>query len=77
MAKTMRNAGFKDVVPLTGGLDAWRLAGLELEALKGDLNPPRPFDDGGEMAAMCPWPVKSQQGGGALHRAELSHGDRA
>ena len=28
MAKTMRNAGFRDVVPLTGGLDAWRLAGF-------------------------------------------------
>ncbi|MGV7244962.1 DedA family protein/thiosulfate sulfurtransferase GlpE [Caballeronia sp. M23-90] len=33
MAKSLRNAGFKDVVPLTGGLDAWRLAGLELKPL--------------------------------------------
>lgn len=33
MAKTMMDRGFKDVVPLTGGLDAWRISGLGLVAL--------------------------------------------
>lgn len=33
MAKTLMDRGFKEVVPLTGGLDAWRLAGLGLIAL--------------------------------------------
>jgi membrane protein DedA with SNARE-associated domain/rhodanese-related sulfurtransferase len=76
MAKTMRNAGFKDVVPLTGGLDAWRLAGLELEALK-DLGEPRPLGEMSEIADMCPLPLKSAPDGASLHRAKLSHGDRA
>jgi membrane protein DedA with SNARE-associated domain/rhodanese-related sulfurtransferase len=74
MAKAMRNAGFKDVVPLTGGLDAWRLAGLELKPLTdfggntGDL---------GEMSAMCPWPAKAPaETGSTLHDALYSHGDR-
>jgi membrane protein DedA with SNARE-associated domain/rhodanese-related sulfurtransferase len=71
MAKAMRNAGFKDVVPLTGGLDAWRLAGLELKPLSefagaaGDL---------GEMSAMCEWPGNKQSDSGALHDALYSHG---
>jgi len=30
--------GFKDVLPLTGGLDAWRLAGFELKALNDVIN---------------------------------------
>lgn len=33
MAKKMTDAGFADVVPLLGGLDAWRDAGCEVEAL--------------------------------------------
>ncbi|MCX4164208.1 MULTISPECIES: DedA family protein/thiosulfate sulfurtransferase GlpE [Paraburkholderia] len=33
MAKQLTEAGFSDVVPLAGGLDAWRDAGCELEAI--------------------------------------------
>ncbi|CAG4915224.1 DedA family protein/thiosulfate sulfurtransferase GlpE [Paraburkholderia saeva] len=36
MAKQMTEAGFSDVVPLRGGLDAWREAGRELEPLPGE-----------------------------------------
>ena len=35
MAKQMTEAGFSDVVPLRGGLDAWRDAGRQLEPLPG------------------------------------------
>jgi membrane protein DedA with SNARE-associated domain/rhodanese-related sulfurtransferase len=74
MAKAMRNAGFKDVVPLTGGLDAWRLAGLELKPLTDFSGP---TGDLGEMSAMCPWPGKPPASvGSALHDALYSHGDR-
>ncbi|WP_321925799.1 DedA family protein/thiosulfate sulfurtransferase GlpE [Paraburkholderia guartelaensis] len=34
MAKKLAEAGFTDVVPLLGGLDAWRDAGRTLESLK-------------------------------------------
>jgi membrane protein DedA with SNARE-associated domain/rhodanese-related sulfurtransferase len=34
MAKQMSEAGFSDVVPLRGGLDAWRDAGHQLEPLE-------------------------------------------
>ncbi|WP_158940305.1 DedA family protein/thiosulfate sulfurtransferase GlpE [Burkholderia sp. S171] len=74
MAKALRNAGFKDVVPLTGGLDAWRLAGLDLKPLT-DFGGAR--EDLGEMAAMCPWPAKAPAADkGALHDAVYLHGDR-
>jgi membrane protein DedA with SNARE-associated domain/rhodanese-related sulfurtransferase len=74
MAKAMRNAGFKDVVPLTGGLDAWRLAGLELKPLTDFSGP---TGDLGEMSAMCPWPGQPASSvSSALHDALYSHGDR-
>lgn len=78
MAKALRTAGFKDVVPLTGGLDAWRIAGLELHPLT-DFGGAR--EDLGEMAAMCPWPVKApatpkSNSGNVLHDAVYLHGDR-
>ncbi|MGA7816653.1 DedA family protein/thiosulfate sulfurtransferase GlpE [Caballeronia sp.] len=78
MAKALRNAGFKDVMPLTGGLDAWRLAGLELKPLT-EFGGAR--EDLGEMAAMCPWPVKASAGSknagqNVLHDAVFLHGDR-
>ena len=38
MAKQLMELGFKDVVPLTGGLDAWRMAGLSLTALGEVIN---------------------------------------
>lgn len=84
MAKTMRNAGFRDVVPLTGGLDAWRLAGFEVATLTefGELVATTP-EEVAEMAAMCPWSVKSaastapSAGAASLHEAGLPHGDRA
>lgn len=87
MAKTMRNAGFRDVVPLTGGLDAWRLAGFHVATLTefGELAASSP-EEVAEMAAMCPWPVKSSVSGSAsaspagtasLHEAGFPHGDRA
>ncbi|WP_250514487.1 DedA family protein/thiosulfate sulfurtransferase GlpE [Caballeronia sp. INDeC2] len=82
MAKTMRNAGFRDVVPLTGGLDAWRLAGFEVATLTefGELAAATP-EEVAEMAAMCPWPVKSPAASPArpqsLHEAGFPHGDRA
>jgi hypothetical protein len=82
MAKTMRNAGFRDVVPLTGGLDAWRLAGFHVATLTefGDLAASSP-EEVAEMAAMCPWPVKSaatsSAGTASLHEAGFPHGDRA
>jgi membrane protein DedA with SNARE-associated domain/rhodanese-related sulfurtransferase len=78
MAKALRNAGFHDVMPLTGGLDAWRLAGLELKPLT-EFGGAR--EDLGEMAAMCPWPVKpsagtKNAGQNVLHDAVFLHGDR-
>ncbi|WP_374729961.1 DedA family protein/thiosulfate sulfurtransferase GlpE [Caballeronia temeraria] len=85
MAKTMRNAGFRDVVPLTGGLDAWRLAGFHVATLTefGELAASSP-EEVAEMAAMCPWPVKSAApaaaspaGSASLHEAGFPHGDRA
>ena len=82
MAKTMRNAGFRDVVPLTGGLDAWRLAGFDVATLTefGELAATTP-EEVAEMAAMCPWPVKSaaasSAGSASLHEAGYPHGDRA
>ncbi|WP_087658761.1 DedA family protein/thiosulfate sulfurtransferase GlpE [Caballeronia terrestris] len=77
MAKTLRNAGFKDVVPLTGGLDAWRLAGFEVAPLTELGDDPVMTDEVGEMAAMCPWPVKSAAGSRSLQEAGFPHGDRA
>ncbi|MDR5825492.1 DedA family protein/thiosulfate sulfurtransferase GlpE [Caballeronia sp. LZ043] len=84
MAKTMRNAGFRDVVPLTGGLDAWRLAGFEVATLTefGELVATTP-EEVAEMAAMCPWSVTSAasaatpSSASSLHEAGLPHGDRA
>ncbi|SAK98645.1 rhodanese domain-containing protein [Caballeronia calidae] len=84
MAKTMRTAGFRDVVPLTGGLDAWRLAGFDVATLTefGELSAATP-EEVAEMAAMCPWPVKSaaapaaSSGPASLHEAGFPHGDRA
>ncbi|WP_244197925.1 DedA family protein/thiosulfate sulfurtransferase GlpE [Caballeronia ptereochthonis] len=81
MAKTMRNAGFVDVVPLTGGLDAWRLAGFHVAQLTefGELAATTP-EEVAEMAAMCPWQVKSAAppaGPASMHEAGFPHGDRA
>jgi membrane protein DedA with SNARE-associated domain/rhodanese-related sulfurtransferase len=39
MAKALTDAGFKDVVPLRGGLDAWRDAGRQLEPLADEPAP--------------------------------------
>jgi membrane protein DedA with SNARE-associated domain/rhodanese-related sulfurtransferase len=39
MAKQLTEAGFKDVVPLRGGLDAWRDAGRQLESLADEAEP--------------------------------------
>jgi rhodanese-related sulfurtransferase len=77
MAKTLRNAGFRDVVPLTGGLDAWRLAGFEVSRLTEFGEDPVMTEEVGEMAAMCPWPVKSPGNSASLQEAGFPHGDRA
>jgi membrane protein DedA with SNARE-associated domain/rhodanese-related sulfurtransferase len=77
MAKTLRNAGFRDVVPLTGGLDAWRLAGFEVAPLTEFGGDPVMTADVSEMAAMCPWPVKASSGSASLQEAGFPHGDRA
>jgi membrane protein DedA with SNARE-associated domain/rhodanese-related sulfurtransferase len=42
MAKQMSEAGFSDVVPLRGGLDAWRDAGRQLQPL--EVEPVRDVD---------------------------------
>jgi membrane protein DedA with SNARE-associated domain/rhodanese-related sulfurtransferase len=78
MAKTMRNAGFRDVVPLTGGLDAWRLAGFEVATLTefGELMATTP-EEVAEMAAMCPWSSEAASSPASLHEAGFPHGDRA
>jgi 3-mercaptopyruvate sulfurtransferase SseA len=39
MAKALTDAGFKDVVPLRGGLDAWRDSGRQLEPLADEPVP--------------------------------------
>lgn len=39
MAKQLTEAGFQDVIPLRGGLDAWRDAGRQLEPLAEELAP--------------------------------------
>ncbi len=44
MAKQMTDAGFTDVLPLLGGLDAWRDAGYHLESLP--VEPAQPVDGG-------------------------------
>ena len=77
MAKTLRTAGFKDVVPLTGGLDAWRLAGYEVSSVTEFGESGVAPEELGEMAAMCPWPVKSSVGSASLQEAGFPHGDRA
>ncbi|MFC0399756.1 DedA family protein/thiosulfate sulfurtransferase GlpE [Paraburkholderia rhizosphaerae] len=43
MAKALTDKGFTDVLPLRGGLDAWRDAGRQLESLEDE--PPPPVDD--------------------------------
>jgi len=40
MAKALTDVGFTDVLPLRGGLDAWRDAGRDLESLDEDETPP-------------------------------------
>jgi membrane protein DedA with SNARE-associated domain/rhodanese-related sulfurtransferase len=40
MAKALTDAGFTDVLPLRGGLDAWRDAGRELDPLGEEETPP-------------------------------------
>jgi membrane protein DedA with SNARE-associated domain/rhodanese-related sulfurtransferase len=77
MAKTLRTAGFKDVVPLTGGLDAWRIAGYEVSSVTEFGESGVAPEELGEMAAMCPWPVKSSVGSASLQEAGFPHGDRA
>jgi rhodanese-related sulfurtransferase len=39
MAKQLNEAGFSDVVPLRGGLDAWREAGRQVESLDEEPAP--------------------------------------
>jgi membrane protein DedA with SNARE-associated domain/rhodanese-related sulfurtransferase len=39
MAKQLNEAGFSDVLPLRGGLDAWRDSGKQLEALDDEPTP--------------------------------------
>jgi membrane protein DedA with SNARE-associated domain/rhodanese-related sulfurtransferase len=39
MAKQLTDAGFTDVLPLRGGLDAWRDAGRQLESLGAEPEP--------------------------------------
>jgi membrane protein DedA with SNARE-associated domain/rhodanese-related sulfurtransferase len=39
MAKQLTEAGFQDVIPLRGGLDAWRDAGRQLEPLADEMEP--------------------------------------
>ncbi|WP_370467369.1 DedA family protein/thiosulfate sulfurtransferase GlpE [Caballeronia sp. BR00000012568055] len=77
MAKTMRNAGFRDVLPLTGGLDAWRLAGFRVANLTefGELMATTP-EEVEQMAATCSLPLSQN---GTLHEAGFPHphGDRA
>jgi membrane protein DedA with SNARE-associated domain/rhodanese-related sulfurtransferase len=77
MAKTMRNAGFRDVLPLTGGLDAWRLAGFRVANLTefGELMATTP-EEIEQMAATCSLPLSQN---GTLHEAGFPHphGDRA
>jgi membrane protein DedA with SNARE-associated domain/rhodanese-related sulfurtransferase len=44
MAKQLGEAGFSDVLPLRGGLDAWRAAGRQVEPLAQE--PPAPLHTG-------------------------------
>jgi rhodanese-related sulfurtransferase len=84
MAKTLRNAGFHDVVPLTGGLDAWRLAGFEVARLTefGEIVASSP-EEAEQMAATCSLPLTQQAvtasagPASSLHEPGLPHGDRA
>ena len=54
MAKSLGEFGFKDVIPLAGGIDAWRTAGFE-------VMPTTEFGAAGadmtKMAVMCPLPA--------------------
>jgi membrane protein DedA with SNARE-associated domain/rhodanese-related sulfurtransferase len=79
MAKTMRTAGFQDVVPLTGGLDAWRLAGFKVANLTefGELMATSQ-EEAEQMAQMCAMPLNpAAAGAGSMHEAGIPHGDRA
>jgi membrane protein DedA with SNARE-associated domain/rhodanese-related sulfurtransferase len=83
MAKTMRTAGFKDVLPLTGGLDAWRLAGFKVANLTefGELAATSP-EEIAQMAATCSIPLPPSANDddvNPLHEAGFPHphGDRA
>jgi membrane protein DedA with SNARE-associated domain/rhodanese-related sulfurtransferase len=75
MAKTLRTAGFRDVLPLTGGLDAWRLAGFRVAQLTefGELMAATP-EEAEQMAATCAVPLNPAA---SLHEAGFPHGDRA
>lgn len=48
MAKQLRNLGFKEAIPLLGGLDAWRDTGRTLETITPE--PPPGMVDGDTMA---------------------------
>ncbi len=63
MAKTLRTAGFKDVLPLTGGLDAWRLAGFCVAQLTefGELVATSP-EEAKQIASACAMPMKPAGG---------------
>ncbi|WP_370653449.1 DedA family protein/thiosulfate sulfurtransferase GlpE [Caballeronia sp. Lep1P3] len=81
MAKTLRDAGFNDVLPLTGGLDAWRLAGFDVAKLTefGELVAATP-EEAEQLAATCSLPLVQQAAAASLHEAGLPHvphGDRA
>jgi membrane protein DedA with SNARE-associated domain/rhodanese-related sulfurtransferase len=80
MAKTLRNAGFKDVLPLTGGLDAWRLAGFRVANLTefGELIATTP-EEAEQMASACSMPLQAPAGGASMQEAGFPHphGDRA
>ncbi|WP_250534862.1 DedA family protein/thiosulfate sulfurtransferase GlpE [Caballeronia sp. AZ10_KS36] len=88
MAKTLRNAGFRDVLPLTGGLDAWRLAGFEVAKLTefGEIVAATP-EEAEQMANTCSLPMVRDAASpntpsanitsAPLHEPGLPHGDHA
>jgi len=54
-----------------------RLAGYEVSSVTEFGESGVAPEELGEMAAMCPWPVKSSVGSASLQEAGFPHGDRA
>ncbi|MFM0698255.1 VTT domain-containing protein [Paraburkholderia sediminicola] len=58
VASALRKAGFRDPLPLSGGLEAWRAAGFPVETTSSFEN----FQGGKSSSFLYPWPIQCAEG---------------